>query len=204
SRERCGRVEHLMPPEKWLAIRSRLKVCRPSGSRSFLVPVGTRAHRRASIYGDVRRTDAVGMIFRSGFRRGPMRRDKAALSGQRLQSVHGISGTGYGISENVMRILLVEDDQMIGKTLQQALRQDRYAVDWVTDGVAGKTAVDTGSEAYAMILLDLGLPKKSGLDLLKEIRRAGNKGRVLILTARDAVSDRVAGLDAGADDYLTK
>jgi two-component system response regulator QseB len=103
-----------------------------------------------------------------------------------------------------MRILLVEDDPMIGKTLQQALRQDGYAVDWVTDGVAGKTAVDTGSEAYAMILLDLGLPKKSGLDLLKEVRRAGNKARVLILTARDAVSDRVAGLDAGADDYLTK
>src|SRR5438034_6630548 len=103
-----------------------------------------------------------------------------------------------------MRILLVEDDAMIGKTLQQALQQDGYAVDWVTDGQAGRLAIETASDAYALVLLDLGLPKKSGLELLKEIRRAGNKVRVLILTARDAVADRVAGLDAGGDDYLTK
>jgi len=103
-----------------------------------------------------------------------------------------------------MRILLVEDDAMIGKTLSQALQQDGYAVDWVTDGQAGRLALDTAGESYALVLLDLGLPKKSGLDLLKEIRRAGNKVRVLIVTARDAVADRVAGLDAGADDYLTK
>ena len=103
-----------------------------------------------------------------------------------------------------MRILLVEDDAMIGKTLSQALQQDGYAVDWVTDGAAGKLALDTAGEGYALVLLDLGLPRKSGLDLLKEIRRAGNKARVLIVTARDAVADRVAGLDAGADDYLTK
>jgi len=103
-----------------------------------------------------------------------------------------------------MRILLVEDDAMIGKTLSQALQQDGYAVDWVTDGQAGRLALDTTGEGYALVLLDLGLPKKSGLDLLKEIRRAGNRIRVLIVTARDAVADRVAGLDAGADDYLTK
>jgi two-component system, OmpR family, response regulator len=103
-----------------------------------------------------------------------------------------------------MRILLVEDDAMIGKTLRQALQQDGYAVDWVTDGQAGRLALDTAADAYALVLLDLGLPKKGGLDLLKEIRRAGNKVRVLIVTARDAVADRVAGLDAGADDYLTK
>ena len=103
-----------------------------------------------------------------------------------------------------MRILLVEDDAMIGKTLSQALQQDGYAVDWVTDGAAGKLALDTAGEGYALVLLDLGLPRKSGLDLLKEIRRAGTKARVLIVTARDAVADRVAGLDAGADDYLTK
>src|SRR4249919_1213948 len=103
-----------------------------------------------------------------------------------------------------MRILLVEDDAMIGKTLSQALTQDGYAVDWVTDGQAGRLALDTGGATYALVLLDLGLPRKSGLDLLKEIRRAGNKTRVLIVTARDAVADRVAGLDAGADDYLTK
>ena len=103
-----------------------------------------------------------------------------------------------------MRILLVEDDPMIGKTLQQALQLDGYAVDWVTDGQAGRLAIDTSGDAYALVLLDLGLPKRSGLELLKDIRRAGNKVRVLIVTARDAVADRVAGLDAGADDYLTK
>jgi len=99
---------------------------------------------------------------------------------------------------------LVEDDPMIGKTLQQALQQDGYAVDWAVDGQAGRLALDTAGDAYALVLLDLGLPKKNGLDLLKEIRRSGNKIRVLIVTARDAVADRVAGLDAGADDYLTK
>jgi DNA-binding response OmpR family regulator len=103
-----------------------------------------------------------------------------------------------------MRILLVEDDPMIGKTLLAALQQDGYAVDWVKDGQAGRLALDTAEGAYALVLLDLGLPKKSGLELLGEVRRAGNKVRVLVLTARDAVTDRVAGLDAGADDYLVK
>jgi DNA-binding response OmpR family regulator len=103
-----------------------------------------------------------------------------------------------------MRILLVEDDAMIGKTLSQALTQDGYAVDWVTDGVAAHSALATSADAYALVLLDLGLPRKSGLDLLRELRRSGNRVRVLIVTARDAVADRVAGLDAGADDYLTK
>ncbi len=103
-----------------------------------------------------------------------------------------------------MRILLVEDDPMIGKTLCAALRQDGYAVDWAKDGQAGRLALDTAAGAYALVLLDLGLPKKSGLELLKELRRAGNKVRVLVVTARDAVADRVAGLDAGADDYLVK
>ena len=103
-----------------------------------------------------------------------------------------------------MRILLVEDDPMIGKTLQQALTQDGYAVDRVTDGAAAKAALDAAQDAYSLVLLDLGLPRKSGLELLRELRRAGNRVRVLIVTARDAVADRVAGLDAGADDYLTK
>jgi two-component system response regulator QseB len=103
-----------------------------------------------------------------------------------------------------MRILLVEDDPMIGKTLYAALQQDGYAVDWVKDGQAARVALDTADDAYALVLLDLGLPKKSGLELLRDLRRAGNKVRVLIVTARDAVADRVAGLDAGADDYLTK
>lgn len=103
-----------------------------------------------------------------------------------------------------MRILLVEDDPMIGKTLQQALQQDGYAVDWATDGGAAHTALAAAGGAYAMVLLDLGLPRKSGIELLRELRREGNRVRVLVVTARDAVADRVAGLDAGADDYLTK
>ena len=103
-----------------------------------------------------------------------------------------------------MRILLVEDDPMIGKTLYAALEQDGYVVDWVKDGQAARVALDTADDAYALVLLDLGLPRKSGLELLRELRRAGNKVRVLIVTARDAVADRVAGLDAGADDYVVK
>ncbi len=106
--------------------------------------------------------------------------------------------------ETAMRILLVEDDPMIGKTLQQALQQDGYAVDWVTDGGAAQSALAAADDAYAMVLLDLGLPRKSGIELLRELRREGNRVRVLVVTARDAVADRVAGLDAGADDYLTK
>jgi two-component system response regulator QseB len=103
-----------------------------------------------------------------------------------------------------MRILLVEDDPMIGKTLQQALAQDGYAVDRVTDGEAARAAIATSKDAYALVLLDLGLPRRSGLEVLRELRRAGNRVRVLVVTARDAIADRVAGLDAGADDYLTK
>ncbi|MDE2358182.1 MAG: response regulator [Betaproteobacteria bacterium] len=103
-----------------------------------------------------------------------------------------------------MRILLVEDDPMIARTLQRALAEDGYAVDRVGDGEAARLALETAGDAYALVLLDLGLPRKSGLELLRELRRAGNRVRVLIVTARDAVADRVAGLDAGADDYLTK
>ena len=103
-----------------------------------------------------------------------------------------------------MRILLVEDDPMIGRSVETALTQDGYKVDWVRDGAAGKVTLDTAGDAYGLVLLDLGLPRKSGLDLLKEVRRGGNKVRVLVITARDAVADRVAGLDAGADDYLVK
>lgn len=103
-----------------------------------------------------------------------------------------------------MRILLVEDDPMIGKSLRQALQDEGYAVDWVADGESAHLALRTSPEAYALVVLDLGLPRKGGLDLLGDLRRAGNRVRVLVVTARDAVSDRVAGLDAGADDYLTK
>ncbi|CAN5402242.1 response regulator [soil metagenome] len=101
-----------------------------------------------------------------------------------------------------MRILLAEDDTMIGESLRKALRRDGFTVDWVQDGLAAESAIS--NESYDALLLDLGLPKKPGLEILKSIRRAGNRIPILILTAHDAVADRVKGLDAGADDYLVK
>jgi two-component system, OmpR family, response regulator QseB len=105
-----------------------------------------------------------------------------------------------------MRVLLVEDDAMIGASVRAGLRQDGFAIDWVTDGQAAENALAIGREkdAYDLVLLDLGLPKKGGLDVLRAMRARGHTMPVLIMTARDAVADRVAGLDAGADDYLVK
>jgi two-component system, OmpR family, response regulator QseB len=101
-----------------------------------------------------------------------------------------------------MRLLLVEDDPMIGESVRKGLQQDGFAVDWVQDGRAAELALATNP--YDSLLLDLGLPRKDGLDVLVSLRRRGNPLPVLILTARDAVADRVKGLDAGADDYLVK
>jgi len=101
-----------------------------------------------------------------------------------------------------MRLLLVEDDRMIGEGVRKGLRQDGFAVDWVQDGRAAERAID--NQVYDLLLLDLGLPGKHGIDVLASLRRRGNPIAVLILTARDAVSDRVRGLDMGADDYLVK
>ena len=101
-----------------------------------------------------------------------------------------------------MRILLIEDDRMLGTDLRQALTRAGYAVDWAEDGVAGHAALAPGG--YMAVLLDLGLPRRSGLELLAAMRRGGDLTPVLILTARDGVADRVTGLDAGADDYLLK
>jgi two-component system response regulator QseB len=101
-----------------------------------------------------------------------------------------------------MRVLLVEDDAMIGDSLQQGLRADGYAVDWVRDGRTAETAL--ADPTHDLVLLDLGLPHKDGLTLLRGLRARGSRVPVLILTARDAVADRVQGLDAGADDYLVK
>ncbi len=106
------------------------------------------------------------------------------------------------ISECTVRILLVEDDTMIGKSVQTGLKQENYAVDWVRDGVAAELSL--ANDTYELLLLDLGLPRKSGLEILKSLRAKKNAIPVLILTARDAVADRVKGLDAGADDYLVK
>ncbi|HRY15625.1 MAG: response regulator [Candidatus Competibacteraceae bacterium] len=101
-----------------------------------------------------------------------------------------------------MRILLVEDDLMIGESLRQGLRGEGFAVDWVQDGRSAELAMET--TPYTLVLLDLGLPKKDGLTVLRDWRQRGLTVPVLILTARDAVPDRVRGLDNGADDYLVK
>ena len=105
-----------------------------------------------------------------------------------------------------MRLLLVEDDRMIGDSLRAALRQEGHAVDWVYDAAAARAAL--GAERFDLVLLDLGLPEPerlgSGLDVLRGPRARQDPTPVIVLTARDGVGDRVAGLDAGADDYLVK
>ena len=101
-----------------------------------------------------------------------------------------------------MRILLVEDDTLLGEGLLSGLQRKNYSVDWVKNGESALTAI--ASTDYDAVILDIGLPKMSGLDVLKISRKQGHAIPVLILTAQDATSDRVAGLDAGADDYLIK
>lgn len=101
-----------------------------------------------------------------------------------------------------MRILLVEDDALLGDGIRAGLKLADYAVDWVRDGEAARSALL--DHAYDACVLDLGLPRRDGLTLLKELRGRGSLLPVLILTARDTSADKVAGLDAGADDYLTK
>jgi two-component system OmpR family response regulator/two-component system response regulator QseB len=101
-----------------------------------------------------------------------------------------------------MRILLVEDDSLLGDGLRAGLRQLGFVVDWVRDGEAAERELRTAS--YAAAVLDLGLPRKDGLDVLVSARRAGITTPVLVLTARDAVPERIRGLDAGADDYVVK
>ena len=101
-----------------------------------------------------------------------------------------------------MRLLLVEDDAMIGESIRKGMQQDGFALDWVQDGRAAELALE--ANPYDTLLLDLGLPRKDGLEVLASLRRRGNPIPVLILTARDSVADRVRGLDAGADDYLVK
>jgi len=101
-----------------------------------------------------------------------------------------------------MRVLVVEDDRMIGAAVVEALRDAAYAVDWVRNGDLAIEA--SRSETYDIALLDLGLPLTDGLDVLKAIRERASRLPVIILTARDALNDRIRGLDLGADDYLVK
>lgn len=101
-----------------------------------------------------------------------------------------------------MRILLVEDDPMIGESVSEWLQGDGYAVDWLQDGDSALLALHT--TPFALVILDLGLPGRDGLEVLKEIRSKESHIPVLITTARDTVDDRIAGLDSGADDYLIK
>ena len=101
-----------------------------------------------------------------------------------------------------MRLLLVEDDLMIGEAVLDLLRAEHYAVDWVRDGEMAGTALQT--QGYDLVLLDLGLPRRSGLEVLSGLRARQDRTPVLIATARDAVAQRIEGLDAGADDYIVK
>jgi DNA-binding response OmpR family regulator len=101
-----------------------------------------------------------------------------------------------------MRVLLVEDDSMIGKAVRDGLRGAGFVVDWVVDGRAADAAL--GHAAHDLVLLDLGLPSQDGMQLLRRMRARGERLPVLIASARDAVADRIAGLNAGADDYVVK
>ena len=101
-----------------------------------------------------------------------------------------------------MRILLVEDDELLGDAIRTGLTQEKYTVDWVMDGSSADLALK--NEDFDLVVLDIGLPKLSGIEVLQKLRQANNTTPVLLLTAKFTVQDRVKGLDAGADDYLTK
>lgn len=101
-----------------------------------------------------------------------------------------------------MRLLLVEDDKMIGESLVQALKADGYTVDWAKDGDTAEESLAV--QAYDLVLLDIGLPKQSGITVLQKLRAGKNTVPVIIITARDTLSDKVLGLDSGADDYIIK
>jgi len=101
-----------------------------------------------------------------------------------------------------MRLLFVEDDHMIGETVVDVLRAENYAVDWIKDGLTAQAVLRT--QAYDLLLLDLALPGKDGIEVLRALRAAKLRIPVLIATARDSVEQRIAGLDAGADDYILK
>ena len=114
----------------------------------------------------------------------------------------GIASCVHRLWDEIMRLLLVEDDPMLGKALEAGLKQSDFIVDWVMDGEAAMLALETAS--YSAVILDINLPKLSGLSVLKRMRDGAQDTPVLIMTARDGVEQRVEGLDLGADDYLVK
>ena len=101
-----------------------------------------------------------------------------------------------------MRILLVEDDKLLGNSVRNSIRAEGYAVDWIIDGE--KVSATVTANSYDLILLEYRLPGKSGMEIIRELRASGLQTPLMLLSACDAISDKVAGLDAGADDYLTK
>ena len=101
-----------------------------------------------------------------------------------------------------MRLLIVEDDAMIGEALQRLLEKDGHAVDWANDGASADAALH--ATGYDLVVLDLGLPGRDGISVLRRMRSHGDRTPVIVATARDALQDRVTGLDAGADDYVVK
>lgn len=103
-----------------------------------------------------------------------------------------------------MRVLLVEDDELLGDGICSGLKHYGHTVDWVKDGKSAQDAITSTQESFDIVVLDLGLPKMSGLEVLKNMRERNITTPVVILTARETIDDRVKGLDAGADDYLTK
>jgi two-component system OmpR family response regulator len=101
-----------------------------------------------------------------------------------------------------VRLLLVEDDPMLGSAVLQSLHDAAYAVDWVQDGTTASAALD--GHDYELVLLDLGLPRRDGIEVLRQMRSRGDRTPVLVITARDSIDERIEGLDGGADDYLGK
>lgn len=103
-----------------------------------------------------------------------------------------------------MRILLAEDDQELGACIVEGLSQKGYKVDWVTDGMQAFTALQTNSEHFDLAILDINMPRKTGLEVLSEVRCKGSLIPIFILTAKDQLEDKIKGLDSGADDYIIK
>ncbi len=130
----------------------------------------------------------------------PVVGDREALAAPAFRDSE--QGWANQMETQAMRLLLVEDDTMIGEAVQDLLRAENYAVDWVKDGESADTALRT--HGYDLVLLDLGLPRRDGLNVLRALRARHVPVPVLIATARDSVPQRVEGLDAGADDYIVK